>query len=177
MIKNIFLDRDGIVNEIVMRKGKVSSPHSLDEFNLRQDFKNFYTEISKHKPNLFIVSNQPDYARKLLQPEELKKIDARILQDFDFKEICYCFHDDCDLCYCRKPKPGLITNLLEKYNLKKEESVLIGDMQKDILAGEQAGIRTILLCRPYNEGFPCNPTHCVQNLVDVIPFIYPEERP
>ena len=33
--KNIFLDRDGIVNEVILRDEVISSPRSLEEFKFR----------------------------------------------------------------------------------------------------------------------------------------------
>ena len=45
--KNIFLDRDGIINEIIMRDG-VSSPRSYKEFLYRDDFLEFSKKISKN---------------------------------------------------------------------------------------------------------------------------------
>ena len=36
--KNIFLDRDGGVNEMIMRGNVVSSPRSVNEFVFKQDF-------------------------------------------------------------------------------------------------------------------------------------------
>ena len=46
--KNIFLDRDGIINEIIMRDGVVSSPRSYKEFLYRDDFLEFSKKISKN---------------------------------------------------------------------------------------------------------------------------------
>ena len=64
--KNIFLDRDGVVNEMIMRGNVVSSPRSVNEFIFRQDFLDFVKGL-RDKKNLFIVTNQPDIRRGLLQ--------------------------------------------------------------------------------------------------------------
>ena len=53
--KNIFLDRDEIVNEMIMRGNIVSSPRSANEFVFRQDFLDFVKGLGDRN-NLFIVS-------------------------------------------------------------------------------------------------------------------------
>lgn len=46
---------------------------------------------------------------------------------------------DCD---CRKPKPGLINQLLEKFQLRPECAVLIGDRESAVLAGQATGVES-----------------------------------
>ena len=48
---------------------------------------------------------------------------------------------DCD---CRKPKPGLINQLLEKSQVRPECAVMIGDRETDLLAGQAAGVKSFL---------------------------------
>jgi histidinol phosphatase-like enzyme len=48
---------------------------------------------------------------------------------------------DCD---CRKPKPGLINQLLGKFQARHECAVLIGDRETDVLAGQGAGVESFL---------------------------------
>ena len=167
-IKNLFLDRDGIINDVVMRDNKVCSPRHINEFKIRQEFINFYEKNKNKNLNLFIVSNQPDIARNLMNQSVLEDINSELLSQFTLKEICYCTHEDKDHCKCRKPKPGLITNLLNKYSLRKEESLLIGDSHKDILAGQAAGIKTILLKTNYNTAASCSPDFRISSLHNII---------
>ena len=47
-------------------------------------------------------------------------------------------------CECRKPKPGLINRLLEKFQAMPENAIMIGDRQTDILAGQAAGVESFL---------------------------------
>ena len=53
--KNIFLDRDGIVNDVILRNNIVSSPRSLEEFKFRDDFLNFAKKIDKNH-NFFFTN-------------------------------------------------------------------------------------------------------------------------
>ena len=43
-------------------------------------------------------------------------------------------------CDCRKPKPGMILQAIERFKIDPVKSVLIGDKKRDILAGQRAGI-------------------------------------
>lgn len=168
MIKNIFFDRDGIINEVVLRNSKIESPRFINEFKIKDDFINFYTGVSKKNICLFIISNQPDISRKLLTQEELELMNNQLKNNYVFKDIQYCPHDDSDNCNCRKPKPGMILNLLEKHNLNKEESIYIGDGWKDIEAGKKAGVKTVLLSQEYNSEIKSKPDYQVNSLMDLL---------
>ena len=48
---------------------------------------------------------------------------------------------DCD---CRKHKPELINKLLEKFQVRPELAVMIGDRETDLLAGQTAGVEPFL---------------------------------
>lgn len=172
-IKNIFLDRDGVINEIVMREGKISSPRSLSEFSIRKEFAEFHQQLIGKNLNLFVVSNQPDVSRRLLKQDDLAAMTSQ-LDCFQFKEIIYCVHDDSHNCLCRKPKPGMITRVLDKHGLAPEESLLIGDGKKDILAGQAASIRTIYLKRSYNPALDCQPDYIIDTLADAVGIIMHE---
>jgi len=47
-------------------------------------------------------------------------------------------------CNCRKPKPGLINQLLEKFQVSPENAIVIGDRETDLLAGQAAGVKSFL---------------------------------
>lgn len=46
--------------------------------------------------------------------------------------------------FARKPNPESLCYLIDKYQLDRNETVMIGDRPLDILAGQHAGIKTIL---------------------------------
>jgi len=148
--KNIFLDRDGIINEVVMRDGIVSSPRFYKEFFYRDDFIEFSKKISKSF-NFYLITNQPDISRGLLKKNELKKMHADLKKTLPFREIYVCQHDNNDNCSCRKPKPGMITEAIRKNNLAFEDCIMIGDSPKDIEAAKAAGIDIFLLKTVYNS--------------------------
>lgn len=166
-IKTIFFDRDGVINEVVMRGTVVASPRSVAELKLRKDFLEFYSKIAAAQLNLFVVSNQPDVARNLMTADDLGAITNNITEQAQFKEVRYCTHDNAEECHCRKPKPGMIVDLLEKYNLSPSEAIIVGDSYKDILAGNAAGIGTVYLLGSYNASVDCDPHLTVRSLQDI----------
>jgi len=109
---------------------------------------------------LFLVSNQPDYAKGKVSLDNLKKIHEKFLSIFiaekiSFRDFFYCYHHpkgvvkeySCD-CECRKPKPYFLLKAAEDYSLNLRSSWMIGDRDSDIECGRAAGVRTILVNEP-----------------------------
>lgn len=112
-----------------------------------------------------VVTNQPVIARGEVTWDELDEIHAK-METLLGKEGAYidglyvCPHHpdkgfegeipelkvDCD---CRKPKPGMLLKAAEEYNIDLSQSWMVGDSERDIQAGKNAGCRTALL---YGEG-------------------------
>jgi D-glycero-D-manno-heptose 1,7-bisphosphate phosphatase len=169
-IRNLILDRDGVINEVIIREGVVSAPWSLDEFKLFDEFVRLHDEAAKRQLKMFVVSNQPDVSRKLL-PEEVLQSMTDQLQRFSLTEIFYCRHENHHECTCRKPKPGMIVEILSKYSLRPDETVMVGDSHKDVGAGQGAGVRTIYVRRAYNREFTCKPDFIVDSLDEIMGII------
>jgi D-glycero-D-manno-heptose 1,7-bisphosphate phosphatase len=163
--KNIFLDRDGIVNDVILRNDIVSSPRSLEEFKFRDDFLNFAKKIDKNH-NFFLVTNQPDVKRKLLKLDDLQNMHDQLMNILPFKKLFVCVHDDEDNCSCRKPKPGMILEAISTNNLQHNECIMIGDSIKDIQSANSAGISTLLLDTNYNTHIIFN--NKIQSLISLI---------
>ncbi|MDQ7799452.1 MAG: HAD-IIIA family hydrolase [Candidatus Edwardsbacteria bacterium] len=166
-IKNIFLDRDGTINEIIFRDSKATSPRSVEEFRLRDDFIRFHERAASLGKDLFIISNQPEIPRGLIDRGFLEQVDLMIRAACRIKDASYCLHDDGDGCDCRKPEPGMINRMIEKHALLKDETIMIGDTWKDVAAGKAAGVKTVMLRRDYNRQANCQPDHQVDQLMDL----------
>ena len=59
----------------------------------------------------------------------------------------YCPHGPESSCNCRKPKPGMIIEAKDKYNINMKDSWMIGDSESDIKAANAAGISNTILVR------------------------------
>lgn len=171
---SVFFDRDGVINEVVLRAGVVSSPRTIDEFCLRPDFISAFQKIRMFGCRFFVVSNQPDVSRGLLSEVVLAEMTEQLEERFKFKEVVYCLHDDHQKCLCRKPRPGMLNYLVEKYAIDRDQAIFIGDSARDILAGSAANIRTVYLRQSHNQSVHsllCQPDFVVDNLEEVLSIL------
>ncbi len=148
----LFLDRDGVINQVVLIEGKPSSPRTFSDFKLKEGVGELLDELKREGFLLIVVTNQPDVVRGLLPKAELDKMHSFIRERLPIDDLRVCLHDDADNCQCRKPKPGLLLEAARKWGIDLEKSYLLGDSWKDMEAGRATGCRTILLEAPYNEG-------------------------
>ena len=78
------------------------------------------------------------------------------------------------ICSCRKPNTGLLEAANRDFRIDMEHSYLAGDRAGDILAGINAGLRTILLESGYGSArleAQVRPDYFVQDLRDVIAIL------
>jgi D-glycero-D-manno-heptose 1,7-bisphosphate phosphatase len=147
----VFLDRDGVLNEVVTRNGAPGSPRSLDELRLVPDLHRV-RELGAAGLNVFIITNQPDVARGHTSPEVLDAMMELIRTTIPVDDYRACLHEDGDGCACRKPLPGMLLELARQWDVELERSWVIGDMWRDVDAARAAGCRSVLIRRSYNVG-------------------------
>lgn len=169
MRRAVFLDRDGVINEVVMRDGKPASPRSLEEFRLAPGIAEAVSEMRGLGFLTIVVTNQPDVARGITAPKVLERMHERIREELSVDEIRACPHDDANGCNCRKPKSGMFIDAARDWEIDIGRSFLIADGWKDIEAGRKAGCTTILLDASYNED--AKPDHRVKDLNEAMEII------
>ena len=148
----VFLDRDGVLNQAIVRDGKPYPPQSLDEFVIVPGVAERLGSLRVRNFRLIVVTNQPDVARGTTPREfveQLNRLLADNLQVID--EVLVCYHDDEDCCSCRKPLPGLFHQAQDRYNIRLDASYMVGDRWRDIEAGNRAGCKTIFVDYGYAE--------------------------
>ena len=148
----VFLDRDGVINNIVWRQGQAVSPRTFSEFVLADGIQEAVKRLKTVDLPIFVVTNQPDIARQKMEPEALDQMTAAIYQALPIDDLRICPHDNDDDCACRKPRPGMLIELAAQWQIDLSCSFIVGDSWKDMAAGQQAGCRTILIARDYNRG-------------------------
>ncbi len=97
-----------------------------------------------------IVTNQSGVGRGYFDEQQLNVVHARLREELrargaDFDALYYCPHLPEDNCPCRKPRPGLLLRAASELNLDLNSSYTIGDNERDIEAGREAGTRTVLV--------------------------------
>jgi D-glycero-D-manno-heptose 1,7-bisphosphate phosphatase len=147
----VFLDRDGVINAALLRDGKPASPRCLAEFRLRPEITAALAALRAQGLRLFVVTNQPDLARGLLDPQTLQQINDRVRAALPIEDIRVCPHDDADDCACRKPRPGMLTGLAASNGIELARSIVVGDSWRDVQAARAAGCAGIILDRFYNR--------------------------
>jgi len=159
--KAVFLDRDGVINEIVYHKemGIVDSPFTVEQFKLLPDVGKAINKFHELGFKVILISNQPGVAKDHHDLDELEKIKNKMRDELakegaEFDAEYYCLHHPDakiekykEICDCRKPKPGLILRAAKDHDIDLSKSWMIGDGINDIQAGQAAGLKTIFIGR------------------------------
>jgi D-glycero-D-manno-heptose 1,7-bisphosphate phosphatase len=153
----VFLDRDGIINRAIVRDGKPYPPDRLEDLEILAGAVTSITRLAASGYILIGVTNQPDVARGTQSRENVELFNTTIQSRLPVSEIFVCYHDNADGCDCRKPKPGLIMQAAEKYEIDLSKSWMVGDRWKDIAAGKTTGLKTIFVDYHYAETFQGSP--------------------
>ena len=147
--KAAFLDRDGILNRIVMRENVVASPRSMDEFVLLPEAGELVRSLRAAGYLVVVVTNQPDVTRGHLSEQELGRMHARLQDALAPDRIDACTASD-NTDRRRKPNPGMLEDAARDLRIDLSRSLMIGDSAKDVGAGRAAGVTTVLLQTGYN---------------------------
>jgi D-glycero-D-manno-heptose 1,7-bisphosphate phosphatase len=147
----VFFDRDGVLNEAVVRDGVPHPPESIDDVRIVAGASDAVRDVREAGWLAIVVTNQPDIARGSTTLERVEAINAAIAGQLGIDAVYMCPHDDADACECRKPKPGLLFEAARERGIDLARSVLVGDRAKDIASGRAAGCVTIFLDNGYAE--------------------------
>lgn len=148
MYTGIFLDRDGVINEVLTSRVKfVNKPM---DFHLLDGAGEAIKLFNNHGYKVFVVTNQGGIGLGYMKEKALEAVHNKMKQDLAeygaiVDDITYCPHKPHAGCACRKPKPKLILDLAEKHDVDPAKSYMIGDRGPDIQAGKNAGTNTILV--------------------------------
>lgn len=157
--KAVFLDRDGVLNDLEYNpeEGRIGSPLSAKQLRIFPYAGESVRKIRELGFKAILVSNQPGVAKRQFTHSELERMKEKVKEELarhkcSFDAEYYCLHHpdalvrkyrvDCD---CRKPKPGLLFRAVKEHNLDLGNSFFVGDALVDVKAGRTAGCRTILL--------------------------------
>jgi D-glycero-D-manno-heptose 1,7-bisphosphate phosphatase len=171
MKKAVFLDRDGVLNRSILVDGLPKPPSSISDIQILEGAIEAIQILKDHNFIPVVVTNQPDVARGFITQSNVEAINTFIGNALEIVHFYTCFHDDSDLCGCRKPAPGLITCAAQELKLDTSRSYLVGDRWRDISAGQAAGLRTFLIDYPYPEKQPQMPFIRVKSLLEATRII------
>lgn len=147
----VFLDRDGTLNEAVVRDGKPYPPASPDELVIVPGARETVAALRQAGFRAIVVTNQPDVATGKQRRAVVEAINARLGAALGLDDFRVCYHADADGCACRKPKPGLLLEAARDWQIDLGRSFMVGDRWRDVDAGRAAGCRTVLIEAGYAE--------------------------
>jgi D-glycero-D-manno-heptose 1,7-bisphosphate phosphatase len=143
MNKAIFLDRDGVIND----NSQNYYVYRNDQLNYNPDIFSVIKKFNDAGFLVIVISNQGGVSKGIYSPAHVELLHNKMKVDVQKNEgiitdFYYCpHHDKIEACLCRKPSPLLIERAAAKYEIDLKESFLIGDSDRDIEAGERAGLK------------------------------------
>ena len=190
MEKAVFFDRDGTILSLVYDKnhGIVRTPLSPHGVEFMPHIVSLCKKIKSKGYKLFILSNQPDIGLGRITQKTFNAIQNKLdsyftKYDIVFDGYYYCFHHPFakiapykKMCACRKPNPGLLFQAAKEHNINLKNSWMIGDGVPDILAGQKAGCKTILIANLLESSYlslleknlkGVKPDYIVKNLKEI----------
>jgi D-glycero-D-manno-heptose 1,7-bisphosphate phosphatase len=161
-----FLDRDGIVNELVFYPdtGEHESPRRAADLRMIEAAFPAWRRLKEAGFRLVIVSNQPSFAKGKTSREDLVEAGLRVERELSaagagVDASYYCYHHPLGTapgfsgeCACRKPRPGLLLRAGGELGLDLARCWMIGDQDSDMECGRSAGCRTALVEGAGSEG-------------------------
>jgi histidinol-phosphate phosphatase family protein len=172
----VFFDRDGILNEIVMRAGVVESPRTAGEFRLKDGAKELFQAARAAGFLCIVVTNQPDIERGLLAQAELDAMHQVLAEELSLDGIEVCPAGSAD-DRRKKPNPGMLLDAATRWRIDLRQSWIVGDSIKDIDAGRRAGVSTILLATDYNREVHDAADYCFPSLAEIAGFLSTVPQP
>lgn len=172
----VFIDRDGVINEAVVRDGKPYPPSSVDALRVLPGVGDALRRLKTAGFQLIVVTNQPDVARGRQTRATVEQIHAALAAMLPIDDFRVCYHDDADDCACRKPRPGLLVEAARDRGVDLSASTMVGDRWRDIEAGQQAGCTTVFVDSGYSEKRPEAPDAVVTSLAGAADWILGERR-
>ena len=147
MNKAVFLDRDGVLNK------------ELGDYVCRfEDFKvlehNFTAlkELQDRGYLLIVITNQGGLAKGWYSANVLDQMHTQLITTYAaqgvlISEVYYCNHhpEYNGKCLCRKPGSLMLEKALARFGIDASQSYFIGDRERDVIAGEAAGVTGILI--------------------------------
>lgn len=139
-MKIIILDRDGVINQDSSKYVK-----SADEIIMIENSLEAIANLTQIGYKIVICTNQSGLGRGIFDMEALndmhEKIHRLVKQNGgEIAAIFMCPHTPDDNCSCRKPKPGMILSICERFSIDDISQIMfVGDSERDLQAIHSAG--------------------------------------
>lgn len=141
----IFLDRDGVINQ-----NRPDHVKSWSEFVFESNVLPAIARLTSLQLPIIVITNQACIGRGLVEREVVDDIHRRMVVAVEkaggrIDHVLLCPHHPSEECACRKPKPGMLLEAAQRWNLDLSRSFLVGDAITDLQAGWAVGCNTVLV--------------------------------
>lgn len=142
-IKLIIFGRDGILNEF--RHDHVKAPEEWQSVDGAFDAVARLNQAGWHA---VVATNQSGIGRGLLEMASVNAVHAHMHRQAQaagarIDAVFFCPHAPEELCECRKPLPGMMREIAERYGLQLRDVPMVCDTLRDLEAAQAAG------CQPH----------------------------
>ena len=171
-MKAVFLDRDGTV----IFDPEDERVDTVEKIRLFPDSIEALRKLSALDFGVFIITNQAGISEGRIDEKEFWKIHNVVLEKLapsgmKILKTYMCPHGPNDNCECRKPKPAMLLEAAKEFDIDLEHSWMIGDRESDILAGKNAGTKTILVKTANVPVESKDATYTAPTLLDAVEYI------
>ena len=177
MERAVYLDRDGVINRVLIRDGRPYPPASLDELEILPGVVDALRDLKSVGFRLIVATNQPDVAKGFQRRDMVEAFHDQLRCTLPVDDIRVCYHVDADACFCRKPRPGMLLEAARSWDVDLTRSYMVGDRWRDIDAGRAAGCKTIWVRCDYDERLPEQPDAVVVSLWEASRLILANGQP
>lgn len=167
----VFLDRDGVINRTVFRRGAQRAPQDMGEWAWMEGVHETVATLRERGYLLVVCTNQPDVSRGWQTRAQVDAFHALIETELRVDRVYACFHDREHACDCRKPKPGMLLAARDAFGIEMAQSFMIGDRTGDIDAGRAAGCTTVHMRHPYDADAQPDADHEIRRLLDLLTIV------
>jgi D-glycero-D-manno-heptose 1,7-bisphosphate phosphatase len=142
-LKLVVLDRDGTINE-----DRADFVKSADEWVPLHGALEAIARLNQAGWHTVIATNQSGIGRGLFDMAALNAMHVKMNQALHrlggrVDAVFFCPHSPQDGCTCRKPLPGLLEQIAERYGVELAGVPAVGDSARDLEAAAAAG------CEPH----------------------------
>jgi D-glycero-D-manno-heptose 1,7-bisphosphate phosphatase len=156
-MKLIILDRDGVIN--VDSEQFIKSP---DEWKPIPGALEAIARLNQWGWRVVVASNQSGVGRGLFGMDTLNAINDKMVRSLAqvggrLDAIFFCPHAADSTCDCRKPKPGMLLQIGERFNVDLAGVPVVGDSLRDLQAAVAAGAKPYLVLTGKGETTRASP--------------------
>jgi D-glycero-D-manno-heptose 1,7-bisphosphate phosphatase len=159
MARALFLDRDGVLDELVyyQSSGEWESPRTASDVRMVPGAAEALRKANQAGWLLVIITNQPSFAKGKTSRQDLLDAHDLVLGQLGvpIAKSALCFHhpdavvDELRVtCECRKPAAGSILAAARELDIDLAQSWMAGDQDSDLASGRAAGVRVALIETP-----------------------------